>query len=381
MDAYDVIVVGAGPAGSIAGHTVAMAGFRVAVVERDRFPRDKICGDALSVRTLETLGNSGGIRERLLDKGLHRVYRNRTFFPDGKSVERRLSGKGSRIDFHVVIPRIEFDAMLAEELRRSGAELIEGFRARSLLGTNGSVSGIEGERDGRKAALSSRIVIAADGESSVSRTYLNKRRNDPGHLAIGLRAYFEGVEMDEGAAEHYFDAGIPFGYGWIFSLGRGRANVGVVTRYDAYRTLGRTLPGIFRGFVETNPHARKRLAGAARTGPMATRLLPLGTQAGTNHAAGLLVAGDAGSFIDPFTYEGIYSAVRTGKLAGETAVEALSHGDVSARFLAAYEQKWRRALAPAFRKRSLTSRVVHGSNRMGLYRLQPWVTLLKLGWK
>ena len=381
MDRYEVIIVGGGPAGSTAGSILASAGYRVCILEEKFFPRDKICGDALSAGAIEILRQVGHVGERILDEANHRVYTNRLVFPNGQSIDRKLKDSRKDLDFHVILPRILLDAWLAENFRSCGGVLIEGFQVQKVLEVDGRATGVEGIKDGKTGSMSSKIVIAADGESSVSRAFFRRKVNPPQHRAIAMRAYFDQVNTEDGVAEHYFGLDIPLGYGWIFPLGKGKANVGVILRCDAQKKYDKELSDVFHRFAHENPVTRSRMGSGTIHGTARKWSLSLGTRAGGNYGSGIMVAGDAGSFVDPFSGEGIYHAVLTGKLAAETAMRALARNDVSASSLEEYERTWRAILRSVYRKKSLVSNVIHRTNRLHMYRFRPWVSLLRAGWK
>src|SRR5690606_30875721 len=147
-------------------------------------------------------------------------------------------------------------------------------------------------------------------------------------LAVSRTAYLRGVEFPDGpeVSDHYFDEELPYGYGWIFPAVDGVSNVGVYLRADAYHATGKQLDDLLSAFL-----ARRggRLGRAGMVGKPRTWPLPSAPRPGPVTGPGLLLAGDAGGFIDPLSGEGIWQARRTGMLAGEIAAQAVAQGELT----------------------------------------------------
>jgi flavin-dependent dehydrogenase len=259
----DVVVVGAGPAGCAAGVALARAGMRVTVIDRAHFPRDKVCGDALSNKAVGLIRAMGA--GEAFDATPHAEVRGAlALFPDGSAIRRDYTAFGR------IVPRLALDAMLVDALRASGAEVREGVDVRDAVLTAGRVTGVRTAR----GEIPARAVIAADGPGSIAWRALGGASPRGRGLAISATAYYEGVAdgPDATCSEHWFDPSLPEGYGWIFPSVQGVRNVGVYLRMDGYRDVGRPLRALFDDFLAR--HA-DRFAGARRAGKVRAWQLPL----------------------------------------------------------------------------------------------------------
>ena len=190
---------------------------------------------------------------------------------------------------------------------------------RRLLEEHGRVVGAEADGSSFRAD----VVIAADGPGSVAWSALGESAPRGAGLGLAATAYYRGVETDDWFSEHYFEKELPCGYGWIFPSVQGRANVGVYQRADLYRRARVPLRELLEDFIERHP---ERFLRAERDGRMRTWQLPLATPKLPSAAAGVLSCGDAGCLINPLTGEGIWHALHSGRLAGQSVVEALAKG-------------------------------------------------------
>jgi geranylgeranyl reductase family protein len=297
MDQYDVVIVGAGPAGSSAALAARRLGASVLLLDRAAFPRDKACGDGIAWHTVELLRELGvhGVEEGYAPvTALHLVG------PAGAAVTRRLA----RPDY--TIPRTVFDARLVDAAVAAGARLVR-HTVRTIEQRPDSVV-----LDG---VISARTVIGADGAYSLVRRALGEPTNPDGFLALAIRGYAPVA----GPAEQYIVTAPATqwpAYAWRFPIGDGRANIG----------YGEVL----RGAPLSREHLLDRLAGLlpgvdtrGATGLRAHHL-PLSTHRPVAGRGRLLLAGDAYSLINPFTGEGIFYAVLSGSLAGSAAARAVA---------------------------------------------------------
>ncbi len=351
-----VLVVGAGPAGSAAGIVLARAGADVCVVDRARFPRDKTCGDAVSSGAMalcEELGAADAIKA-----GPHAlVNEGAIVFPDGTRISRRYDKPG------YIVPRLALDHALRLALSRSCARVIEEVQVSELVRRDGAVTGAVGT----DFSWQSPLVIAADGPASVGLQALGRTLPRGPHLAVSATLYMRGVQFPAGAdvADHIFDRTLPYGYGWIFPSVDGVSNVGVYQRSDAYARGGISLSALLAAFLARHP---ERFAAASPVGKQRVWSLPLAPPAWPMSGPGLLLAGDAGGFVDPLSGEGIWQALFTGRLAGAVAAEAIERGSLSPGLRARYELTCvRRIGAPSVVRRAaqrgLTQLVERGHYR------------------
>ncbi|MDR7275165.1 geranylgeranyl reductase family protein [Catenuloplanes atrovinosus] len=287
---YDVVVIGAGPAGAAAALAARRAGADVLLVDRADFPRDKPCGDGITAHALDVLA-ALGVPDAAA--GFAPVPALRLRSPHG----REAAGPLARPSF--TVPREVFDARLVDAAIAAGARFRRHTVRRIAPGEHVEIEGIG----------TARTVIGADGAGSVVRRALGHPPNPDRHLAIAVRGY----APHRGPAEQLIvtsASGWP-AYAWSFPIGDGRANVG----------YGEVL----RGTPVTREHLRARMAAllpgldpGAVTG-LRGHHLPLSTRRPPPGRGPVLLAGDALSLINPFTGEGIFYAVLSGALAGAAA--------------------------------------------------------------
>lgn len=323
----DVLVVGAGPGGCAAGTVLAEAGIDVCVLDRATFPRDKVCGDAVSVAAVDCIAALGaGEALRRVPHAL--VDTAAVIFPDGTRTVRRLGDRAN-----LIVPRYHLDNVLRERLQAVGAELVQGARVVRLLEEGGRVCGAE-TADGRR--WYGKVVIAADGPGSVAWRSGSRPYARPRQLALAATVYLRGVRDEDApaCARHFFDAELPCGYGWVFPAVDGVANVGVYQRSDLYKQRAVPLRTLLEGFLSRYPQL---FEGTERVGPVRSWSLPLGVDPHPSAEPGLIRVGDAGGFVDPLTGEGIWQAIFSGMMAGRVVAATLAaRGELAATTVARY---------------------------------------------
>lgn len=338
MKEREVIVVGAGPAGATTAMTLARQGRDVLLLDRQPFPRDKTCGDAVPAGAIELL-YALGMRQKIDNAG---------FYPVRKLLISALNGSVLEADFHesasgaesYVVPRLQFDVTLQQHAVESGAEFVQAQVKEPII-ENGQVVGVLARHNGKVQEIRSRMVVGADGTTSVITRALRpeKNRHVDKHRAVALRAYVEDLEELPHEIEFYLYKGIVPGYAWIFPIGEGKANIGLGMRLDIFRRQKRNLEEMLKIFLEI-PAVKKRLKRGGQLRDVATWPLNFGSQKHLKHVYnGALLVGDAAGFINPLTGGGIHNAIISGKFAADTIEAALRQGDVSAAALKIYEQR------------------------------------------
>ncbi len=308
----DVLIVGAGPAGAAAGTFLARMGLEVACVDRARFPRDKTCGDAISSAGLEIAAELGADLSSLPHAP---VTAAAAILPDGTRIVRHYGDKPGAI-----VPRLALDDLLRQRMQAAGVTLHEGLAVRALL-RDGNNTFVGAEGPGLR--WHARIVLAADGPGSIAWSALGRTYARGAQLGLAATVYLKNAAPAEpGVSEHYFEKGLPCGYGWLFPPVDGLANAGVYQRADHYDKTGTRLRALLDDFLKRHP---ERFAHAELAGPVRSWALPLSLHTWPlGGAPGLLVCGDAGSFVDPLSGEGIWQALRTGQLAAQHIGAALT---------------------------------------------------------
>lgn len=355
----DVIVVGAGPGGSSVAAYLAMAGLDVLLLEKTRFPREKVCGDGLTpraVRELVSLGipmpeDDGWIK----NKGLRIIgggMRLQLDWPDNASFP----------PYGLVRTRQDFDDILARHAVKQGAQLREGVNVVvPVRGANGHIVGVEakemgddGRATGRMLSYRAPLVIAADGNSSRLSLAMGREKREDRPMGVAVRAYYTSPRHDDDYLESWLELWskdaqgkrvlLP-GYGWIFGVGDGTSNVGLGI-LNTSSAFGKTdYKEVMRQWVATMPE-EWTYNEETITGPIKGAALPMGFNRQPHYADGLLLVGDAGGMVNPFNGEGIAYAMESARLAAEVVAQAFARTDDASRerVLLSYPQVMRDAL-------------------------------------
>jgi geranylgeranyl reductase family protein len=346
---YDVIIAGAGPAGSSAAAVLGKAGKRVLLIDKGKFPREKTCGDGLTYKCLpllEKLGVTLDFRER----AFFRSAGYSITFSDGSQITvRRKMGDKEAVVY--MMPRFEFDNLLFQNARQyeSVCVLEEAMVTRVIQ--NGTwPTEIEVKANGLvRQSFAAPVVIDASGVSSKIAAQLGLAKNDLKNYALTVRGYFDGIAGLEDVVEFIFDKSILPGYFWIFPLGPHSANVGCGTFQHLIVEREINLRHLLEEFIRQHPAGRK-LKSASLRGPLKGGKIPLGMDFASRARNGILFCGDAAGFTDPITAEGISFAIESGIIAGETAIDALAAGNFSEGFLQQYDARWRASFGERFSK-------------------------------
>jgi geranylgeranyl reductase family protein len=328
--AVDVLVVGAGPAGSAVAATVAAGGHSVVVVDRAATPGTKPCGELLTPRALVALERSGITPDRLA--GLHAVTHVR-FTTRSASSAARWPGHEEQPDHGLVAPRERLEAILVEHAVAAGATVLRGHEATAPIVERGFVRGARLVRgDGTTTEVRAAFTVVADGANSRFGRALGTFREPTWPSALAHRAIYASSLHDAAEIELVVDledrAGTPItGYGWMFPRGDGTANVGVLMMSTSPSFQVVNPARLLDRFVADNG-ARWRL-GPDPVHPPAGGRIPMG--ASVRPAAGptYLVVGDAAGMANPFSGAGVEYAVETGGLAGGVLDEALRTGQAA----------------------------------------------------
>jgi geranylgeranyl reductase family protein len=330
-DDADVIVVGAGPSGATTAYYLAQAGLNVLLLEKARFPREKVCGDGLTPRATKTLiamgVDTGPGSGWLRNKGLRVIGA-------GMRLELPWPELDSYPGYGLVRTRASLDETLARRAQAAGAKLLEGVTVTGpVLDDAGRIVGVTANTDdserarGDSTTYRARVIVAADGNSSRLSVAMGLHKRDDRPLGVAVRTYYTSPRHDDDYLESWLDLWdgdrlLP-GYGWIFGMGDGTSNVGLglLNTSEAfgntdYRALLkrwlRSMPEEW-GYTEEN-----------RTEPVRGAALPMGFNRTPHYYRGLLLAGDAAGMVNPFNGEGIAYAMESGEILAGTIATALA---------------------------------------------------------
>lgn len=331
----DVIVVGGGPAGSAAALWLARAGLSVTLLERARYPRHKPCAEYMSPGVIAELRRLG-VGDRV-ERAAGARLDGFTLYAEGGSFTGRFAGAPAddAPRFGIGISRDRLDTVVAEAAAGAGVDLRTDVRVTDLIWRDGRVAGVRARSHTGERALHARLLIGADGIRSVVAHRLGALEARAGMRRLALVAHLGGVERLSERGEMHVAEG---GYCGVAPLGAGIANVAMVVR-DASAIQGQP-ERFFRQYLATLPRFAPRIGKATIVRPVMA-IGPLSFRARRLSDAGVLLAGDAGGFYDPFTGQGVFRALVSGRLAAEVAREALLEGDTSAQRLAAYDGRRR----------------------------------------
>jgi len=345
---YDVIIVGGGPAGTSAGvHLATRGGAHVLLLEREKFPRPKLCGEFISPECLAHFARLG-VLEGMRNAGGARVEETIFYARSGRRVgvpsawfgRETGGGEAATATGALGLSRAEMDEQLMLRARAVGVEVLEEAQVAGLLfETGGRIKGVRvrwqgGELElrapitvdatGRARALARRVEQVAQGSGmNGARGEARARRlSSSGRMPplVAFKAHLENVGGGEGACEIYFYRG---GYGGLSRVENGLSNLCFIVAAQDVRARASDAERVMREIVMSNARAAETLRGArVRSEWLAVALESFGRRE-VVPADGLLMVGDAASFIDPFTGSGMLMALESGELAGACITRAL----------------------------------------------------------
>ncbi len=333
----DLLVVGGGPAGAATAAWAARAGLDVLLVERSRFPREKACAEYLSPEAARDL-DALGVLDRV-EAEAEKLAGMRIVADDGADVLGRFprSPFAPYRSYGLALPRSRLDTIVLEAAATSGAEVRQGVSLESVVTEDGFVVGAVLRDGDRRWLQRCRALVGADGvHSRVARQLGLARHGTPRRLA--LVAHLSGAEGMRDCGEMFVRRGRYVG---LAPVGRGLVNAAAVVPFSEAPRIGRDPAAFLIEELRGYPELRARLDGCR----IVREVLVAGPFARTSRrtvADGALLVGDAADFFDPFTGEGIFAALRGGRLAADALAAALHAGEASRAALRPYRAARRR---------------------------------------
>jgi flavin-dependent dehydrogenase len=323
---FDVIVVGGGPAGASAATHLTVAGARVLVVERERFPREKLCGEFISPECFAHFARLG-VEGEMGTAGGVRVGETKFFSAGGREavVPSGWFGEGDAELCALGLSRAEMDARLLARARAAGAEVREGARAAGLVWEAGRVAGVRVAREGAERVCCAAVVIDATGRArslaqGVEKFSGGKASGNRRARLVAFKAHLEGARGAGGACEIYFYRG---GYGGLNGVEGGLSNLCFIAAAEDVRACASDPERVVREVLMRNRRAAETLRDARAVGGWLAVALERFGRFSTAPATGLVAIGDAASFIDPFTGSGMLMALESGELAARAIARHL----------------------------------------------------------
>jgi geranylgeranyl reductase family protein len=344
INASQIVIIGAGPAGCSTSMFLSKAGIPHTIIEKAKFPRDKVCGDALSGKVVYVL-------KQLNNNLLEKYTKDETHFlpswgvkfvaPNGKSIDIPFKSDISK-ETHApgfISKRLDFDNSLFEQLDRNYANVIDQTELVKVESNSNGITLFCKQGNHEISFSDVKMVVGAEGDRSLIGKQLGNIKKDNLHYCAGIRAYYEGVtdlHPQNFIELHFLNELLP-GYFWIFPLPNGQANIGAGMLSDTVSKKRINLKADMLRAIEQNPGIKDRFKNAKLVGKIEGWGLPLGSKQRKISGNNFLLTGDAASLIDPFTGEGIGNAMYSGMLAAAHIEQAIKANRFDAAFNLAYD--------------------------------------------
>ncbi len=357
--ATDVVIIGAGPAGSATALFLARQGYPVTLLDRAAFPRDKACGEYLTPGAVTLLRDEIGILPQLLGAGASALTEE-TVVPHNR---RAFSGPTNAL----ACPRVVTDKALRDAAEAAGVRVIENFNVRQILRNSDGFCGVSGTKaNGETGTIRAKIVVGADGTHSLLAREMGVVRSIPRLQKIALVTHYTAKNSGRGVTMHlpvdHSDAccGVGSACG---PDGTRNINI-VVPQSEAPRMAGRRQEYFEERLRRSFPAVWEEVQQSVQVGPLRS-VGCFGHHTRRATEDGAVLVGDAATFIHPFTGEGVYFALHGARLAADAISGALERSDVSRHSLSVYDIRRRAELLPRYRLCDLVQRVVHSPTLLG----------------
>lgn len=350
---WDVAIVGAGPAGASTAYFLARVGVNVVLLDRQTFPRDKVCGDGVASEGLAVLEQMG-LAEWTTRGDFYEPHKLLLSGPDGSSVT--MNYVDSPFSYGRVIPRRHLDDALVKQAMSVGAHLVENCYVRACERIDGKGIRVSGTSTGVERSYEARVLVLAEGSQPSLSRRLGLIYGEPDLVAV--RGYFADDAQPCDTLEIHYDRSVSPGYAWIFPLGNGTANVGIGASSKQVIKKRLNLITELKRIVTENPHFQQRLKDATPQSPV--KGFPLRTDLSKSRLCDdhVLVVGDTAHLVNPLTGEGIAPALVSGKLAARQIERTFQRGDFSAAAMAPYARQIKSRYGADYRAAFLIRRLL-----------------------
>ncbi len=332
----EVIVVGGGPAGSTTALLLARAGHSVLLLDKATFPRHKACSEYVNAGGVAVLDELGMLDDAMA-AGAHRLTEMRIHSPEGGQFTAQFD-RASPGRHAIGLSRYRLDAMLLDAARAAGVTVMERTHARNVSLQPGAPATVEVSSGGTTTQLRAPLIVGADGHHSCVTRSLGLEQTRRWPRRIGLVAHYRQVAGNNHGGDMYVTSD---GYAGLAPLEDGLTNIALVVPEARVQQRSGSVDDLFEQRLAAIPELSRRLEGAVRLGNP-RGIGRLGHRVRQPAGDGYLLVGDAAGFLDPFTGDGIYEALRGAQLAAPVISRALAAGDVSERALAPYRWERRR---------------------------------------
>ena len=340
-----MLIAGAGPGGASTSIFLTKEKIDHIIIDKAVFPRDKVCGDAFSGKSVGMLKRIlPGWQQYFLTNKNKAVVSNGIQFiaPDNTSLDVPflLNKTDASQPLGFVSRRIDFDNTLAGLIDKEHATFLTDTLLEDIEETDGGLL-VKIKQQGEQKIIFTKMIVGAEGRRSVVAKKLAHHAMEAVHYSAGIRAYYKNVSglHDKNFIELHFLKELQPGYLWIFTLPDGSANVGVGMLSNAISAKKVNLKQLMIHAIEQHPNIKDRFKNAVIEGAIEGWGLPLGSKKRKLSGNRFLLTGDAGSMIDPFTGEGIGNAMVSGLVAARVIKKAVEANNFSADFLQQYDKE------------------------------------------
>ncbi len=336
---FDILIIGAGPAGTSCAISLVNSGLKVGIIDKASFPRDKICGDALSPDILKQLLWIDPELRNYVESHTKKYFCNSVLITapsNEKTTISLTSKKTTATDYGYIIRRKEFDNLLFSWLKKKNkTEILENCEVRKIQKKENKII-----VETNLGTFTTIMIVGADGINSlVKKALIGKTAIDKKYHAGAIRQYYKGVSgFEEGKIELHFIKNILPGYFWIFPMANGEANVGIGILSSKIAKNKINLRKTLEEIIENNPEFKNRFSNATALETMKGAGIALGGKKRSLSGDNFVLIGDAASITDPTSGEGVGNAIRSGRFAANQLLECFKKQNFSAEFTRNYEK-------------------------------------------